>query len=161
MSARIAVIGTGYVGLTTGVCLADLGHTVVCADIDADKVARLSAGELPIVEDGLSELLASGLASGRLSFVVGAAAAAPTTNERRPDARPEARSSESPSSTMGNSPADSRATLSASMSAHTTVWPRSAKHTPVVRPTYPVPITAMRADMTSQATDRSSSRFRG
>ena len=76
MSARIAVIGTGYVGLTTGVCLADLGHTVVCADIDADKVARLSAGELPIVEDGLAELLASGLATGRLSFVVGAATSA-------------------------------------------------------------------------------------
>ncbi len=76
MSARIAVIGTGYVGLTTGVCLADLGHTVVCADIDADKVARLAAGEVPIVEDGLAALLASGLASGRLSFVVGAAAAA-------------------------------------------------------------------------------------
>lgn len=76
MSARIAVIGTGYVGLTTGVCLAELGHTVVCADIDADKVARLTAGELPIVEEGLAELLASGLASGRLSFVMGAAAAA-------------------------------------------------------------------------------------
>jgi UDPglucose 6-dehydrogenase len=76
MSARIAVIGTGYVGLTTGVCLAELGHTVVCADIDTDKVARLSRGELPIVEDGLAPLLASGLASGRLSFVVGAAAAA-------------------------------------------------------------------------------------
>ena len=76
MSARIAVIGTGYVGLTTGVCLAELGHTVVCADIDADKVARLSRGELPIVEDGLAPLLASGLESGRLSFVVGAAAAA-------------------------------------------------------------------------------------
>ncbi len=78
MSARIAVIGTGYVGLTTGVCLADLGHTVVCADIDADKVARLTAGEVPIVEEGLAELLTSGLASGRLSFVVGAAAAAAT-----------------------------------------------------------------------------------
>ena len=76
MSARIAVIGTGYVGLTTGVCLAELGHTVVCADIDADKVARLSQGELPIVEDGLADLLTSGLTSGRLSFVVGAAAAA-------------------------------------------------------------------------------------
>ena len=75
MSARIAVVGTGYVGLTTGVCLAHLGHTVVCADVDAAKVARLSAGEMPIVEDGLSDLLASGLASGRLSFVVGAAAA--------------------------------------------------------------------------------------
>ena len=75
MSARIAVIGTGYVGLTTGVCLAHLGHTVVCADVDATKVSRLSAGELPIVEDGLAVLLHNGLASGRLSFVVGAAAA--------------------------------------------------------------------------------------
>jgi UDPglucose 6-dehydrogenase len=75
MSARIAVVGTGYVGLTTGVCLAHLGHTVVCADVDAAKVARLSAGEMPIVEDGLADLLASGLASGRLSFVVGAATA--------------------------------------------------------------------------------------
>jgi UDPglucose 6-dehydrogenase len=75
MSARIAVVGTGYVGLTTGVCLAHLGHTVVCADVDATKVARLSAGEMPIVEDGLADLLASGLASGRLRFVVGAATA--------------------------------------------------------------------------------------
>jgi UDPglucose 6-dehydrogenase len=75
MSARIAVVGTGYVGLTTGVCLAHLGHTVVCADVDAAKVARLSAGEMPIVEEGVAELLASGLASGRLSFEVGAAAA--------------------------------------------------------------------------------------
>jgi UDPglucose 6-dehydrogenase len=76
MSARIAVIGTGYVGLTTGVCLAHLGHSVVCADVDAAKVARLSVGEMPIVEDGLAELLTEGLASGRLSFVVGAATAA-------------------------------------------------------------------------------------
>ncbi|MDA3025843.1 MAG: UDP-glucose/GDP-mannose dehydrogenase family protein, partial [Actinomycetota bacterium] len=75
MSARIAVIGTGYVGLTTGVCLAELGHTVVCADIDAEKVAQLAAGHMTIVEDGLDALLASGLASGRLSFVVGAATA--------------------------------------------------------------------------------------
>lgn len=76
MSSRIAVIGTGYVGLTTGVCLAHLGHQVVCADIDEAKVQRLSVGQMPIVEDGLGELLVSGLASGRLSFVVGAAAAA-------------------------------------------------------------------------------------
>jgi len=75
MSARIAVIGTGYVGLTTGVCLAELGHSVVCADIDADKVAQLAAGQMTIVEHGLDALLASGLASGHLSFVVGAATA--------------------------------------------------------------------------------------
>jgi UDPglucose 6-dehydrogenase len=72
---RIAVIGTGYVGLTTGACLASLGHSVVCADLDADKVARLSAGQVDILEPGLPELVAEGLAAGRLSFVVGAAGA--------------------------------------------------------------------------------------
>ncbi|MGB8861569.1 MAG: UDP-glucose/GDP-mannose dehydrogenase family protein, partial [Ilumatobacteraceae bacterium] len=72
---RLAIIGTGYVGLTTGVCFAHLGHDVVCADIDADKVARLSRGEVPIVEHRLDELLAEGLRNGHLRFVVGAAAA--------------------------------------------------------------------------------------
>lgn len=72
---RIAVIGSGYVGLTTGACLASLGHRVVCADVDAGKVARLSAGEVSILEPGLPELVAQGLAAGRLRFVVGAAAA--------------------------------------------------------------------------------------
>ncbi|MBV9730593.1 MAG: UDP-glucose/GDP-mannose dehydrogenase family protein, partial [Pseudonocardiales bacterium] len=72
---RIAVIGSGYVGLTTGACLASLGHRVVCADVDEGKVAQLSAGELPILEPGLPELVAQGLAAGRLRFVVGAAAA--------------------------------------------------------------------------------------
>ncbi|MEO7196689.1 MAG: UDP-glucose/GDP-mannose dehydrogenase family protein [Pseudonocardiaceae bacterium] len=72
---RIAVIGSGYVGLTTGACLASLGHRVVCADVDEAKVARLSAGEVPILEPGLPELVAQGLAAGRLRFVLGAAAA--------------------------------------------------------------------------------------
>ena len=72
----IAVIGTGYVGLTTGACLAHLGHTVVCADIDTDKIAKLRNGIIPIVELGLAELVAEGMASGRLSFVVGSAEAA-------------------------------------------------------------------------------------
>jgi UDPglucose 6-dehydrogenase len=75
VSTRIAVIGTGYVGLTTGVCLAHFGHDVVCADVDADKVARLTAGQVPIVEAGLAELLAEGLATKRLRFVVGNAQA--------------------------------------------------------------------------------------
>ena len=70
---RIAVIGTGYVGLTTGACFAHLGHEVVCADIDAVKVERLSRGEIPIVEHGLELLVQQGLSSGRLSFVLGAA----------------------------------------------------------------------------------------
>jgi UDPglucose 6-dehydrogenase len=72
---RIAVIGSGYVGLTTGACLASLGHRVVCADVDPGKVARLSAGQVSILEPGLPELVAQGLAAGRLQFVVGAAAA--------------------------------------------------------------------------------------
>ena len=76
MSSRIAVIGTGYVGLTTGACLAHLGHTVVCADIDADKIAKLRDGIIPIVELGLAELVTEGMASGRLSFVVGSVEAA-------------------------------------------------------------------------------------
>jgi UDPglucose 6-dehydrogenase len=69
----IAVVGTGYVGLTTGACLAHLGHRVICADIDADKVARLTAGEIPIVEEGLDEIVRAAVADRRLSFVVGAA----------------------------------------------------------------------------------------
>jgi UDPglucose 6-dehydrogenase len=69
---RIAVIGTGYVGLTTGACLASLGHRVVCADVDEAKVARLRRGEVDILEPGLPELVGAGLAAGRLSFTLGA-----------------------------------------------------------------------------------------
>ncbi|TDQ05530.1 UDP-glucose dehydrogenase family protein [Labedaea rhizosphaerae] len=72
---RIAVVGTGYVGLTTGACLASLGHRVVCADVDAAKLERLSRGEVDILEPGLAELVAEGLAAGRLRFVQGATAA--------------------------------------------------------------------------------------
>jgi UDPglucose 6-dehydrogenase len=72
---RIAVVGTGYVGLTTGACLASLGHRVTCADIDPAKVDRLSRGEVDILEPGLPELVAEGIAAGRLSFVVGSTAA--------------------------------------------------------------------------------------
>src|ERR1044072_2574343 len=73
---RVAVIGAGYVGLTTAACLAHLGHDITCADIDADRVERLRKGEVPILEIGLPELLAEGIANGRLEFVVGAASAA-------------------------------------------------------------------------------------
>ncbi|MCU1351516.1 MAG: ugd [Acidimicrobiales bacterium] len=71
MASEIAIIGTGYVGLTTGACMAHLGHSVVCADIDADKIERLSNGEIPILEAGLDELVQEGLSSGQLRFVVG------------------------------------------------------------------------------------------
>jgi UDPglucose 6-dehydrogenase len=73
--ATIAIIGTGYVGLTTGACFAHLGHEVICADIDEAKIARLRAGEIPIVEKGLDRLVDEGLRSQTLRFVVGAAEA--------------------------------------------------------------------------------------
>ena len=76
MSERVAVIGSGYVGLTTGACLAHLGHRVVCADIDEARIEALRKGEVPIREAGLPELVNEGLVGGRLSFVVGAARAA-------------------------------------------------------------------------------------
>jgi UDPglucose 6-dehydrogenase len=72
MSRRIAVIGTGYVGLTTGAYLAHLGHEVICADVVPEKVAMLNKGKLPIYEPGLDELVREGLDAGRLSFVLGA-----------------------------------------------------------------------------------------
>ncbi|MCO1653734.1 UDP-glucose dehydrogenase family protein [Pseudonocardia humida] len=82
MFARnIVVVGTGYVGLTTGACLASLGHRVLCADIDTAKVEMLRAGDVRISEPGLAELVAEGMAAGRLSFVVGAATA---LREREP-----------------------------------------------------------------------------
>lgn len=73
--ARIAVVGAGYVGLTTAACFSHLGHEVVCGDIDAERVARLAEGDVPIVEEGLEQLVVDGLRHGRLRFVVGAAAA--------------------------------------------------------------------------------------
>ncbi len=73
---RVAVIGAGYVGLTSAACFAHLGHDVVCADIDAERVARLRKGEVPILELDLPELIAEGLAARRLEFVIGAATAA-------------------------------------------------------------------------------------
>ncbi|MEL7155333.1 MAG: UDP-glucose/GDP-mannose dehydrogenase family protein [Actinomycetota bacterium] len=73
--ATIAIIGTGYVGLTTGACFSHLGHEVICADIDEAKVARLQAGEIPIVEKGLDRLVDEGIKAENLRFVVGAAEA--------------------------------------------------------------------------------------
>lgn len=75
--ARIAVIGVGYVGLTTGACLAHRGHEVTAADVVAEKIAALGAGRISILEEGLEELVAEGRANGRLRFVLGAAAAIP------------------------------------------------------------------------------------
>jgi UDPglucose 6-dehydrogenase len=76
--AEIAVIGAGYVGLTTAACFSHLGHDVICADIDEAKIAKLVRGEVPIVEAGLDALVREGLEGGRLSFVAGAANAVPS-----------------------------------------------------------------------------------
>ncbi|CAA9239336.1 MAG: UDP-glucose 6-dehydrogenase [uncultured Acidimicrobiales bacterium] len=73
--ADIVVVGTGYVGLTTGAFLAHVGHQVTCADLDPRKVEVLSSGEIPIVEPGLDDLVREGIEGGRLRFVLGAAAA--------------------------------------------------------------------------------------
>jgi UDPglucose 6-dehydrogenase len=65
---NVAIIGTGYVGLATGACLSHLGHSVVCLDIDAEKIRMLGSGQIPIVEEGLQELVQEGLKSDRLRF---------------------------------------------------------------------------------------------
>ncbi|WP_431469964.1 UDP-glucose dehydrogenase family protein [Sphingosinithalassobacter sp. LHW66-3] len=65
---RIAMIGTGYVGLVSGACFSDFGHEVVCVDKDARKIELLESGVMPIYEPGLAELVASNVRAGRLSF---------------------------------------------------------------------------------------------
>lgn len=67
---RIAMIGTGYVGLVSGVCFSDFGHDVICVDKDPEKIAMLERGEVPIYEPGLDELMAKNVKNGRLSFTL-------------------------------------------------------------------------------------------
>jgi UDPglucose 6-dehydrogenase len=72
---RIAMIGTGYVGLVSGACLSEFGHSVTCIDKDAAKVAALRSGAIPIFEPGLDEVVAANVRAGRLSFATETAAA--------------------------------------------------------------------------------------
>ena len=65
---RIAMIGTGYVGLVSGACFADFGHQVICVDNDADKIASINAGRMPIWEPGLEALVKANVEHERLSF---------------------------------------------------------------------------------------------
>ncbi|HKL52654.1 MAG TPA: UDP-glucose 6-dehydrogenase, partial [Wenzhouxiangellaceae bacterium] len=65
---RISIFGTGYVGLVTGACLAEVGNHVICMDIDQDKVDALNLGEIPIFEPGLEGLVQRNHAAGRLQF---------------------------------------------------------------------------------------------
>ena len=73
---RIAMVGSGYVGLVSGVCFADFGHDVVCVDKDPAKIARLKAGEVPIFEPGLDTMMQANTRAGRLSFTTDLADAA-------------------------------------------------------------------------------------
>ena len=73
---KIAVVGTGYVGLVTGTCLAETGNDVTCVDCDRKKIDVLNRGHVPIYEPGLAELVARNVAGGRLQFTTDLAAAA-------------------------------------------------------------------------------------
>ena len=74
---NIVMIGTGYVGLVTGTCLADSGNDVTCVDIDAAKIDKLRNGEIPIFEPGLTELVLHNARSGRLKFTSNSASVVP------------------------------------------------------------------------------------
>ena len=73
---RVSIIGTGYVGLVTGACLADVGNDVLCFDVDERKIEKLRRGEIPIFEPGLKEIVRANAASGRLAFTTDARASA-------------------------------------------------------------------------------------
>jgi UDPglucose 6-dehydrogenase len=77
---RVAMIGTGYVGLVSGACFADFGHDVVCVDKDPSKIGQLEQGEIPIFEPGLDDLVAANVRGGRLSFALDAAEAIRTAD---------------------------------------------------------------------------------
>ena len=72
---KVTMFGTGYVGLVTGACLAEIGHEVICIDVDAGRIARMQAGEIPIYEPGLAPLVRTNAAAGRLHFTVDPVAA--------------------------------------------------------------------------------------
>jgi len=77
---RVAMIGTGYVGLVSGACFADFGHVVTCVDKDAAKIDQLNAGRMPIFEPGLEDLVAANVRDGRLSFALDGAEAIRTAD---------------------------------------------------------------------------------
>ena len=82
---KIVMVGSGYVGLVSGPCFADFGHDVVCVDKQESKIEALNRGEIPIFEPGLSELVRSNAAAGRLSFTTDLAGpVAQASNDSRP-----------------------------------------------------------------------------
>ena len=97
---RVAMVGTGYIGLVTGTCLAESGNEVVCIDIDREKIESIRRNELPIYEPGLGELVERNQRAGRLTFstnlgeaiqdrqLVFSAWARPRASRERPTSRP-------------------------------------------------------------------------
>ena len=79
---QIAMIGSGYVGLVSGACLADFGHEVTCIDNDAEKIAALKRGEIPIYEPGLDQLIKDNMAAARMFFSTDLAAAVGSSRRR-------------------------------------------------------------------------------
>src|SRR5690348_8084394 len=77
---RIAMIGTGYVGLVSGACLSEFGHEVTCIDKDSGKIDALKAGKIPIFEPGLEDVVAANMKAGRLSFAADLSAAVPNAH---------------------------------------------------------------------------------
>ena len=65
---KLCMVGTGYVGLVSGACLADFGNEVICVDIDSDRIEKIRNGIMPIYEPGLKELVARNFEAGRLNF---------------------------------------------------------------------------------------------
>jgi len=78
---RIAMVGTGYVGLVSGACFAEFGIHVTCVDTDAGKIARLKAGEIPIYEPGLKSVVDRQVSAGRLAFTTELAPAVAAADE--------------------------------------------------------------------------------
>src|SRR5438045_3283348 len=77
---RIAMVGSGYVGLVSGACFAHFGHDVVCVDKDENKIAALQQGSIPIYEPGLNALVADNVKAGRLSFTTSLSDAVPSAD---------------------------------------------------------------------------------
>src|SRR4051794_1350784 len=75
IAMRIAIVGSGYVGLVSGACFADFGHQVVCVDKDENKIAALKRGEMPIYEPGLDALVAANMRENRIAFTTDLGAA--------------------------------------------------------------------------------------
>ena len=123
---KITMIGTGYVGLVTGTCFAEVGNDVLCLDVDPRKIEILNGGGVPIHEPGLEDMIRRNVEAGRLTF---------TTDVDHAVAHGALQFI-----AVGTPPAFRMSILRLSTSRQRTSLPTSAKQVPVTSPTYPVPI---------------------